>query len=305
MTQSPNREKRILNVPAEGHRLDRFLAEGCPDLTRTYIQKLIRNGNVAVNGLLRCSAFRLRGGDVVEIVIPAVEAAILKPEDIPFGVIYEDHDIAVIDKPAGLTVHPAPGHGSHTLVNALLRRFPELASFDNSPRPGIVHRLDKDTSGLMVVAKNETARLYIVSEFKNRAVKKWYIALVKGKLVPASGAIEAPIGRDPADRKRMAVVSNGRDARTEYRVTGHADGYTLVDVSIQTGRTHQIRVHFAAIGHPVFGDKTYGAGSILLNRHFLHAHRLELRLPSTGEFRSFTSELPGDLEKIIVHLRQH
>ncbi|RPJ63413.1 MAG: RluA family pseudouridine synthase, partial [Dehalococcoidia bacterium] len=205
----------------------------------------------------------------------------------------------------GLTVHPAPGHPDHTLANAMFRRFPDLAAFGNSLRPGIVHRLDKDTSGLMVIARNEKARIYLIDEFKSRTVKKYYIALVKGKLVPQRGAIDAPLGRDPSNRKRMAVVTKGREARTDYRVIEYIGDNTLVEARIQTGRTHQIRVHFAAIGHPVFGDPLYGTRTKLLNRQFLHSKFLELKLPSNGRPCSFTLDLPPDLEGVLRELRSH
>jgi 23S rRNA pseudouridine1911/1915/1917 synthase len=188
-------------------------------------------------------------------------------------------------------------------ANALSTHWiPDLAGFGASLRPGIVHRLDKDTSGLMVIARNEKARLFLVNEFKSRTVKKCYIVLVRGKLLPERGAVDAPIGRDPANRKRMAIVSKGREARTDYRVIEHVDGYSLVEARIQTGRTHQIRVHFAAIGHPVFGDAVYGSKSPLLGRQFLHAYCLELKLPSSGQIRSFTLDLPADLKRVLKEL---
>jgi 23S rRNA pseudouridine1911/1915/1917 synthase len=209
----------------------------------------------------------------------------------------------VINKPAGLTVYPAPGHPSHTLVNAMLKRFPDLSTFGDSLRPGIVHRLDKDTSGLMVIARNEQARLNLVEQFKSRSVTKKYLVLVKGKIVPERGAIDAPIGRDPSDRKRMAVVSRGRPARTDYTVRQYMKGYSLLEVHIKTGRTHQIRVHLSAIGHPVAGDRVYGAKSPLLNRQFLHAFFLEIRLPGSGQPRSFSSGLPADLSKALASIQ--
>jgi 23S rRNA pseudouridine1911/1915/1917 synthase len=302
MSQGQGPEKRAFEVSEGATRLDKFLADVCPDITRSQIQKLIQDGKVTVNAASERPSHKLKNGDRVAILIPAPEPASLIPEDIPFDVVYEDPDIVIINKPAGLAVHPAPGHPSHTLANALLKRFPDLAGFGASLRPGIVHRLDKDTSGLMVIARNEKARLLLVNEFKCRTVKKCYIVLVRGKLLPERGAIDAPIGRDPANRKRMAIVSKGREARTDYRVIEHLNGFSLVEARIQTGRTHQIRVHFAAIGHPVFGDPVYGVKSPLLGRQFLHAYCLELKLPSNGQTRSFTLDLPGDLKRVLREL---
>ena len=305
MNQGQRPEKRTFEVGEEGGRLDKYLADACPDITRSHIQKLIQNGHVIVNDLIERPSCKLRSGDHIEILIPPPDPSVLVPEDIPFDVIYEDRDIVIINKPAGLTVYPAPGHPGHTLANALFKKFPDLAGFGNSLRPGIVHRLDKDTSGLMVVARNEKARLFLINEFKSRNVKKCYIVLVKGKLEPQRGAIDAPIGRDPVNRKRMAIVSKGREARTDYRVIEYLDGYSLVEARIQTGRTHQIRVHFCAIGHPVFGDRVYGVKSKLLNRQFLHAYCLELKLPSNGKSRSFTLDLPEDLKNALRELGRH
>lgn len=223
----------------------------------------------------------------------------LSPEAIPLDILYEDDDLLVVDKPAGLTVHPAPGHPSHTLVNAILSHLPELADIGDSLRPGIVHRLDKDASGIMVVAKNNTAQLNLIDQFKAHSVAKTYLVLVKGQLTPESGIIEAPIGRDPRNRKRMAVVTEGKEARTRYNVVRYIANYTLLEVRTETGRTHQIRVHLAAIGYPVVGDNVYGAKSAFLSRQFLHACRLGFNLPSSGEYVEFTSELPPDLAQAL------
>jgi 23S rRNA pseudouridine1911/1915/1917 synthase len=302
MNQNRTPEKKTLEVEADGVRLDKYLAASPLGLTRSHMQKLIGEGCVRVNGRAARPAAKLKCGDRIEIVIPATEPVQLAAEDIPFEVIYEDIDLAVINKPAGLTVYPAPGHPGHTLVNAMLRRFPDLSTFGSSLRPGIVHRLDKDTSGLMVIARNEQARLDLVEQFKSRSVIKKYLVLVKGKIVPERGAIDAPIGRDPADRKRMAIVSKGRPASTDYRVKQYMKGYSLLEVRILTGRTHQIRVHFAAIGYPVVGDAVYGVKSALLSRQFLHAHFLEIVLPGSGQIRSFTCALPADLSNAMASI---
>jgi 23S rRNA pseudouridine1911/1915/1917 synthase len=299
MSQNRQPQKRTFEAGVDDVRLDKCLAAALPDLTRTHIQKLIKCGLVTVNGCETNASHRLKSTDLIAIEIPPAAPSKLEPEDIAVEVIYEDTDMAVINKQAGLTVYPAPGHVSHTLVNALLQRYPDLACFGDSPRPGIVHRLDKDTSGLIVVARNEKARLDLVDQFRSRSVKKAYLVLVQGKLEPERGAIDAPIGRDPSDRKRMAVVTRGRTARTDYRVIQHYKSCTLAEVHIQTGRTHQIRVHMSAIGHPVIGDKKYGKGSAPPGRQFLHASYLELRLPCSGQTRSFTCGLPADLQQVL------
>ena len=223
----------------------------------------------------------------------------MSPEAIPLNIIYEDDDLLVIDKPAGLPIHPAPGHYSHTLVNAILAYLPSLPESDDSLRPGIVHRLDKDASGVMVVAKNSVAQANLINQFKTRSVVKAYLVLVKGRLTPDEGVIEAPIGRDPRNRKRMAVVAEGKEARTQYYVIKHVGDYTLVEVRPETGRTHQIRVHLSAIGYPVVGDSVYGVKSPHLSRPFLHACRLGFQSPSTTEYVEFTSNLPPDLEQAL------
>ena len=204
----------------------------------------------------------------------------------------------VIDKPAGLTVHPAPGHYTGTMANAILARIPNLETGETN-RPGIVHRLDKDTSGLIVVAKNPAAHMKLSEQFRSRAVAKVYLALVKGHLTPEEGIIEASIGRHPRHRKRMAVVSIGRQARTEYKVIKYLGHYSLLEVRPKTGRTHQIRVHLAAVGYPILGDAIYGVKSDYLSRQFLHAYRLGFKLPSSGEYREFQSKLPGDLTQAL------
>jgi 23S rRNA pseudouridine1911/1915/1917 synthase len=223
-------------------------------------------------------------------------------EPIPLTIIYEDADILVIDKPAGLTVHPAPGHPSHTLVNALVAYCPSLAMSNEAMRPGIVHRLDKDTSGLIVIAKNDSVREYLSAQFKNRTVIKGYLVLIKGRLHPEQGIIEASIGRDPHNRQRMAIVEKGKEASTQYKVRKYLDDYTLVEVTPLTGRTHQIRVHLSAIGYPVVGDSLYGTKSAHLNRQFIHAYLLGFCLPSTKQYQEFIAPLPIDLEQTLEHL---
>ena len=282
-----------------GVRLDKYVGEKCAELSRTHAQKLIADGYITVNDRAAKVGLKLNIGDRVDIIIPSTAPSPLSPEAIPLNIIYEDDDLLVVDKPAGLAVHPAPGHLDHTLVNAVLSYLPGLAETSNSLRPGIVHRLDKDTSGVMLVAKNERARLDLMQQFEAHSVAKTYLVLVKGHLIPEGGVIEAPIGRDLSNRKRMAVVTEGRAARTQYHIVKYMGNYTLLEVRTETGRTHQIRVHLKAIGYPVVGDVTYGVKSDYLSRQFLHACRLGFHLPSTGEYVEFTSELPPDLAQAL------
>jgi len=287
-----------------GVRLDKYVVEKCPELSRTQAQKLVSDGLVMVNDKVAKAGLKLSAGDRVRITLPSSTNDSPSPEVMPLSIVYEDNDLLVVDKPAGLAVHPAPGHPSHTLINAVLSHVPHLPEADDFRRPGVVHRLDKDASGLMVVAKNREAQLNLISQFKARSVVKAYLVLVKGRLTPDDGVIEAPIGRDPRHRKRMAVVAEGegREARTNYHVVKHIGDCTLLEVRPETGRTHQIRVHLSAIGYPVFGDKVYGARSEKLPRLFLHASRLGLKLPSSGEYKEFTSNLPPDLERVLEEL---
>ena len=285
-----------------GIRLDRFIADNCPELTRTHAQRLISEGCITVNGEKAKPSLKLDAGDTVDVIVPPTPPSPLAPEPIPLNIIYEDDDLLVVDKPPGLTVHPAPGHTHHTLVNALLARVPHLGDMGDSLRPGIVHRLDRDTSGLMLVAKNQSAQLNLIEQFKERSVNKAYLVLVKGKLTPEEGIIDAAIGRDAGNRKRMAVVKEGRPARTEYRVIKYLNDFTLLEIKPETGRTHQIRVHLGAIGYPVVGDAVYGVRSPYLSRQFLHACRLGFKLPSSGEYVEFRSELPEDLEKALGNI---
>jgi 23S rRNA pseudouridine1911/1915/1917 synthase len=286
-------------VDEPGTRLDKYVAEKCPELSRTQAQKLVADGNITVNDHVAKAGVKLHVGDRVKITLPPPPPSSLSPEAMPLSIIYEDNDLLVIDKPAGLPIHPAPGHYSHTLVNAILAYLPNLPESEDPLRPGIVHRLDKDASGVMVVAKNSVAQASLINQFKARSVVKAYLVLIKGHVTPDEGVIEAPIGRDPRDRKRMAVVAEGKEARTQYYVIKHVGDYTLVEVRPETGRTHQIRVHLSAIGYPVVGDSVYGVKSPFLSRSFLHACRLGFKSPSTGEYVEFTSELPPDLEQAL------
>jgi 23S rRNA pseudouridine1911/1915/1917 synthase len=292
-------EEFQLTATTDGERLDRFVSENRPGLSRTHAQKLISDGLVTVNGEPSKAGHRLNAGDTIAVVVPPESIPSMAPEDIPLDIIYEDADLLVVNKPAGMTVHPAPGHPGHTLANAVLAHLPELNDEDNTLRPGIVHRLDKDTSGLIVVAKNRAAQANLADQFKSRTVNKSYLVLVRGKLTPETGIIEAAIGRDPRNRQRMAVVTRGREARTAYRVIKYTGKHTLLEIKPETGRTHQIRVHLAAIGHPVAGDATYGVKNPHLARQFLHASKLGFNLPSTGERVEFEAALPEDLERAL------
>ncbi|MFA6612124.1 MAG: RluA family pseudouridine synthase [Dehalococcoidales bacterium] len=297
-------ERYSFSASSAGLRLDKAVAGEIEGLSRSRVQKLIEGGFILVNGVISRASYHLAEGDVVEVTVPEPEGPKLTAQKIPLSIIFEDGDIIVVDKPAGISVHPGPGHPDATLVNAVLGYNPEISGGD-AGRPGIVHRLDKDTSGLIIIARNPKAHLYIASQFKNRQVKKTYIALVHGSLSPASGFIDAPIGRDRSHRKRMAVTTpeNGREARTGYRVLEYFRGYTLLEAMPETGRTHQIRVHMAAIGHPIAGDSTYGPGSDMISRQFLHAHNILFRLPSTGEEMKLSAPLPEDLEKVLERLQ--
>ena len=299
-------------IDSAAARLDLYLAEQVPELTRSQVRRLIDEGQVLLNGGIPRPGRKLRHGDRVFLTIPAARSADLMPEAIPLDVVYQDGEVLVIDKPAGLTVHPGPGHPDYTLVNAILALCPDLKGIGGELRPGIVHRLDKDTSGLMVVAKDSRAHLGIAKQIKDRAFRKGYMALAQGRVVPVEGRINAPIGRDPRNRKRMAVVEGGRESSTSYRVLQHLDACSLLEVFPETGRTHQIRVHFASVGHPLVGDATYGnvgrsssAGLRSdLKRQFLHAHLLGFRHPVTGEYLEFTSPLPAELRRTLADLQQ-
>ena len=296
-------ERYIYTADTSGVRLDKFVGDSCPELSRTHSRKLIDDGFITVNGKPARASLKLNAGDNVDVVVPPEPPGHLVPEDMPLDIIFEDKDVLVINKPAGLTVHPAPGHPGHTLANAVASYLPELAEDGDFLRPGIVHRLDKDTSGLILVAKNRLAQADLSEQFKSRTVSKAYIVLVGGRLTPEKGIIEAAIGRDPRNRQRMAVVSRGREARTNYEVIKYIGNYSLLEIKPETGRTHQIRVHLAAIGFPVVGDSRYGVKSPRLSRQFLHAAKIGFKLPSTGEYVKFESPLPPDLEQALHEIR--
>jgi 23S rRNA pseudouridine1911/1915/1917 synthase len=283
-----------------GERLDRYVADALQDLSRTTVQSLIESGHILVDGIQRKPKFHITPGEVITVELAPPVQVELQPEPIPLSVVYEDDDLIVIDKPAGLVVHPAPGHPTGTLANALIAHAPEI-NIAGTNRPGIVHRLDKDTSGLIVAAKSDRGRTSLVSQWESRRVKKNYVALASGSIVEDEATIDAPIGRDPKNRQRMAVVSGGRPAVTRFRVSERFAAATLLDVEIETGRTHQIRVHLAFIGHPVIGDRIYGKkdpAGIAVDRQFLHASGLEFQLPDGREV-AFSLPLPADLQAVL------
>lgn len=296
-------EVRRVVADLRGERLDKFLALRERDLSRAQIAGLVAQGLVTVNGAIARASYRLKGGETVEMEVVPPPPTTLSPQDIPLEVVHEDEDLLVVDKPAGMVVHPAPGHPVDTLVNALLARLPDLRGVGEELRPGIVHRLDKDTSGLIVVAKNRQAHRNVSQQIKDRRVRKGYMALLKGAMEPSEGVIRASIGRDNRNRQRMAVVEGGREAETPYRVVERLTGYTLVEAFPRTGRTHQIRVHFSSLDHPLAGDTVYGGRDPRLGRQFLHAHILGFRLPGTGEYAEFNSSLPSDLQEVLDRLR--
>jgi 23S rRNA pseudouridine1911/1915/1917 synthase len=293
-------------------RLDKFLAERLADVSRAAVQRLLTEGQVTVNSELVKASYKVQVGDRVVVHLPPQEEPALVAEEIPLVLVYQDQHLLVVDKPAGMVVHPSPGHAGGTLVNALLSYAPELAATDHQ-RPGIVHRLDRDTSGLILVARSEKVQRALQRQFKERQVAKAYLSLLHGHLQPAWGRIEAPIGRDPHHRQRMAVLPGGREAVTEYHVReqfahemGPAAGrYSLVEAQPHTGRTHQIRVHFASIDHPVVADPVYGRRrhSLPLDRQFLHAWRLRFRHPVTRKKLELEAPLPHDLEQVLALLR--
>jgi 23S rRNA pseudouridine1911/1915/1917 synthase len=308
-------EIRTLRAEAGGVRLDKWLASQMPDRSRAEIQRWIEAGQVTHGGSALKASHRVSGGEVIEVVIPPAEDYDVEPEDVPLVVLYEDRDLLVIDKPAGMVVHPAAGNWHGTLVNAVLFHSPSLEGVGGAHRPGIVHRLDKDTSGVILVAKNDASHRELQAQFKNREVEKTYLALVYGGMSPERGEINAAVGRDPRDRKRMGVVpaSQGRPAATRYetqaayRMPTTGERLSLLACRPLTGRTHQIRVHLAHVHHPIVGDEVYGPRRKLpfaCPRQFLHAARLRFRLPSTQETVEFSAPLPPDLQAVLELLER-
>ena len=298
----PHRELRI-TIPTElaGLRLDQALARLLPEESRSRLARLIEEGHVRVDGEKVAAKRKLKSGEAVEVALaPRVEESAYRAEAIALDVVHEDDDVLVLNKPAGLVVHPGSGNWAGTMLNALLHRAPAA---EHLARAGIVHRLDKDTSGLIVVAKNEPAQLSLVRQLQARTVKRTYLALARGKLA-RGGTVDAPIGRHPVHRTRMAVVSGGKPAVTHYRVREAFPAHTLLECDLETGRTHQIRVHLASIGHPLEGDPVYaGRGEKLLARQALHAWRLAFLHPRTQKLRQFEAPMPADFRALLDQLR--
>ena len=311
----PSPERVDIEVPHDdaGSRLDRFLTARLGDRTRSQIRRLIREGRVGLDRTAARPGTAVRAGDVVRVAVPAPVPATPRPEALPLDVLYDDADLVVVDKPAGMVVHPAAGHAKGTLVNALLHHVRDLSGIGGALRPGIVHRLDRGTSGLLVVAKHDRAHAALARQFADREVEKEYVALVRG-LVRQGRRIDLPIGRDPVDRKRISVRSRrAREAVTRVVKAEPLDGVTLVRVAIHTGRTHQIRVHLSAVGHPVVGDSVYGRRGRRppphlrvverLERPFLHAARLAFTHPRDGRRILVSCALPDDLQGVVDELR--
>lgn len=293
------------NLNDSGQRLDIYLGQKISDKSRSHIQKIISDGKVKVDGRIVKPSYKLNGGENISVEeIDAVDVEYL-PENLPLNILYEDADIIVVNKARGMTVHPADTVKSGTLVNALLFYCKDLSGINGVKRPGIVHRLDKDTSGVMVVAKNDFAHTNLAEQIKNKTAVRTYLAIVHGVLTDDAGIINGAIGRDKVDRKKMAITSDGKHAVTEFKVLERFKNFTYVQCKLQTGRTHQIRVHMAEIGHPLVGDEKYTArkNPFDIQGQALHSHTLSLTHPKTGERLNFTAPLPDDMEKILKYLR--
>lgn len=301
-------EDMIYTVTAEavGERLDVFIVNRNSEFSRSHIQKRITEGAITINGKPVKANYKLRSGDNIVMRIPEAQPIEIIPEAIPLDILYEDQDVIVINKARGMVVHPAAGHYSGTLVNALLYHCRDLSGINGEIRPGIVHRLDKDTSGVMIAAKNDAAHISLAEQIKNKTATRKYLAIVHGNIKEESGIIEGSIGRHPTDRKKMAIVSaGGKEAVTEFRVLERFGNATLVECSLRTGRTHQIRVHMTYIGHPLLGDPKYCRQKTLfkIKGQALHSKTLTFSHPTTGQEMCFQAALPEDMEKILKNLR--
>jgi 23S rRNA pseudouridine1911/1915/1917 synthase len=320
-SESPPTNDEVLTLKVSAHdagtRLDSYLASQIEGWSRARLQRLIDAEDVLVNGKASRPAYKVSANDEIEVEFTQSPLANFSPEDIPVAVVYEDDDVIVVNKPAGLVVHPAAGTPSGTLANALAFHFQKLSTHAGAIRPGIVHRLDKDTSGLLVVAKTESGHEHLADQFRARQISKNYVALVYGVVKQESGRIEQPIARDPRNRTRMAVIAGGRGALSLYRVRRSYDAFTLLDVDLKTGRTHQIRVHLSWLKHPVVGDELYSGGREnnladvrlrarirKLKRQFLHAEELGFQHPRTGEPMKFNAPLPAELSKFLIQLEE-
>lgn len=285
-------------------RADKYISEKVPEISRSFAAKLLEEGRVLANGEKIGKNYKVKEGDILNIDMPEPEVADVLPENIPLDIVYEDDDLLVVNKPQGMVVHPAPGNYSGTLVNALMYHCKDnLSAINGTIRPGIVHRIDKDTSGLLVVAKNNDAHISLTAQLKEKKAVRKYYALVNGT-VKENGIVNKPIGRNPSDRKKMAVVAGGREAVTHFNVLRNYDRYTLLECILETGRTHQIRVHMASVGHSIVGDKTYGKTKeeFKLNGQLLHAKTIGFNHPSKGIYMEFSSELPEYFSDILNKL---
>lgn len=298
----------IQNIEADesGVRIDLYISKKIENLSRSYVQKLIDESNISVNGKQIKSNYKVKKGDSISVCIPDPVKLDVAAEDIDLDILYEDDDIIVVNKPQGMVVHPAAGNFSGTMVNALLNHCKNLSGINGVMRPGIVHRIDKDTSGVIIAAKNDISHKNLAKQIKDHTVNRRYIALVEGVVKPDSGTIDGPIGRHPVDRKRMDVVLNGRPAVTHFKVIERFRNYTLIEARLETGRTHQIRVHMAHIGHPVVGDPVYGLKKqrFKLKGQALHAAVLGFVHPRTGEYMEFKAPLPSYFQELIEDIRR-
>jgi 23S rRNA pseudouridine1911/1915/1917 synthase len=303
----PSTSVLSINSDQDGERLDRFVAAQMPELSRSRVQALVKSGDILLNGKAMRSSETLREGDEITVNVPdAAPVTDLQAEEIPLAILYEDPDLLVLDKPAGLVVHPGAGNATGTLVQALLHHCKDLSGIGGVERPGIVHRLDKETSGCLVIAKNDIAHQSLAAQFADRIVEKTYLAIVEGTLRRGSGVIEEPIGRHRVHRQKMAVVplEKGREAVTNYRVLAAAEGLSLVECLPKTGRTHQIRVHLKHLGHPLAGDPVYGRRG-KFERHLLHAWKLSFNHPRSGERLTFTAPVPADFPLVPPEASRH
>ncbi|RJX19135.1 MAG: RluA family pseudouridine synthase [Ammonifex sp.] len=299
-------ERLVVDEEDGGARLDRYLATQLPDISRSRFQHLISEAQVRVNMDVVRASYRVRAGDEVRVTLPPAEIPAIRPEPIPLEITFEDSVVLVVNKPRGMVVHPGAGHYQGTLVNALLHHCRDLSGINGVLRPGIVHRLDKDTSGLLMVAKNDAAHLALAAQLKERRVLREYLALVHGQVKQQTGTVDAPIDRHPRDRQKMTVTARGRPAVTHYTVVERYINYTLLRLQLETGRTHQIRVHLAHIGHPVAGDPKYGPARphLGLTGQFLHAGVLGFAHPTSDLFVRFEAPLPAELETILASQRR-
>lgn len=300
-------EELYFTAETSGVRIDKFLSDAMPDVSRSYIQKLIRDQHIAVNKGQVKSNYKLSAGDEIEVSLPELKAPDIKPEEIPLDILYEDDDILIVNKPKGMVVHPAPGHYSGTLVNAVMFHCRDnLSGINGVSRPGIVHRIDMDTTGSLIICKNDRAHQALADQLKDHHITRRYHAIVHGNIKEDLGTVNAPIGRHPVDRKKMSThAPHGRNAITHFRVLERFGNYTYIECELETGRTHQIRVHMASIGHPILGDLVYGPAKcpFKLQGQTLHAKILGITHPATGEYMEFDAPLPEYFIDLLEKLR--